>query len=141
MSFEKFRKFLIHQALKFWILDWAELSAWSDQPNFLYQIKSLDPNSLLTHSTLFSFAQIEKFQCPTNGEFPEVFKTQPTFVCRSIFKAPRSLQNKGASFIERGCTYMNNVIYKFIPSLVKIECLITIIIINYLILSYTLIKC
>ena len=78
-------------------------NVWSDQPNFLCEIRSLDPNSLLTQLSLLPLVQIQKFQCLTTREFPELFKTHPTVVSRSIFKASRRLQNKEASFIVGGC--------------------------------------
>ena len=39
-----------------------------------------------------------------NREFLVFFKTYPTFIFRSIFKASRSLQTKGASLSVGGCT-------------------------------------
>ena len=38
--------------------------------------------------------QIEKSQCLLNREFPEFFKTHPTFIFRSKFKASRTLKLK-----------------------------------------------
>ena len=39
-------------------------------------------------------SQLSLLQCPSNREFPEFFKTHPTFVCRSIFRASMSFQNQ-----------------------------------------------
>ena len=50
--------------------------------------------------------QIVKFQCLSNREFPEFFKTHPTYISRSILKGSRSLQTKPAIFIFRVCIYM-----------------------------------
>ena len=42
--------------------------------------------------------QIVKFQCLSNREFPEFFKTHPTYISRSILKGSRSLQTKTGHF-------------------------------------------
>ena len=38
--------------------------------------------------------QIEKSQCLSNREFPEFFKTHPTFIIKSNFKASRTQKPK-----------------------------------------------
>ena len=43
--------------------------------------------------------QIEKSQCLLNREFPKFFKTHPTFIFRSNFKACRSLKPKGPVYL------------------------------------------
>ena len=48
--------------------------------------------------------QIVKSQCPMNREFPEFFKTHPTFICSSIFKASRSLQTRLTKFDMLSCS-------------------------------------
>ena len=48
--------------------------------------------------------QIGISQCLLNREFPEFFKTHPTFICRSIFKASRSFQTKPATLSCHLCT-------------------------------------
>ena len=47
--------------------------------------------------------QIQISQCPSNREFPEVFKTHPAYICRYILKAYRSLQTKQDMLSDRTC--------------------------------------
>ena len=43
--------------------------------------------------------QIGKFQCLSNRAFPELFKTHPTLICRSIVQASRSLQTNRPCYL------------------------------------------
>ena len=75
-------------------------------PTLLNWTMILDPNSLCTQLSQLALVQIIKFQCLTSPEFPEFFKTHPTFICRSIFKASMGLQTKPAMFFVRPCIYL-----------------------------------
>ena len=53
--------------------------------------------------------QIVKSQCPMNREFPEVFKTHPTFIYGSNFTASRNLKTKPDMLSCGSCTSEKNV--------------------------------
>ena len=86
------------------------LRMWVKKP-FLKQIQKFRLGSAFygEGSQLWAFisqtflGKITKFLCSLEWKFPEFFKTHPTFICSSLFKASRSLWTQRGVFFGTPC--------------------------------------